>query len=1101
MTRPLLHPLRAGGTLTRGQPGRWELVQRAEQVAEIQLTQHVERGSRPRISSIPSPWARLQLFRDAILDSSHPAHEDVVNDVLDAVEIVLFQRSLTGVRLKERRIGLADLEQTAKRERKTGVARFLSSLRELAPDVGVEGPLNSVTMVFNEDRLLFATSPFTLIFTAEENRSELPGYFTRSRPIRPLRERPPLLARYARDVLIPQLGHGRNAALPELQQLSRILETQLAETQLEADAEARFVDAGLHTAPGITLHRVEGSIGRSPLAIKPTRDKAQRRAPLLLDNSSSPAQRHYFDWLERPSTALISADLPRTVLPGTPWMHEWISPEYDFLSEKLIILDSPVFQNRVHGVADESDSASRVLLPLTPRFFEFFTAQDAERMLRIRVQGPETDPTVHVRLSLPTVSGHDVVLEKEYKGSARLSASLSLWPGFVASAEPSWRDYYLICYTEGEDVGEALDLEAGGDGEKLSAERFQRDLSTVIHHLAVPPEYVLVRQRQRTVGDLRVAQGVLLPKLRPVPQPTQPAWTVAIDFGTSNTVVAYRDGGRPQPLVITEATRFDLTRSTEGAVHVGSVLDTFFFPSAFDGRPFGTVMLRSVNADAATGVSQIPAVTANVPFSGEVISGRAAPGGRYANEVVGDLKWGGGGGDSDRLTSLFLHQVLQLVHAEARGRGVLTDGMRLRWSYPSAFSLRKQSTTATRWQAMMRDFRERRLLTPATELPPGADARGTLSNRDEATSAMLYLRTDPAARGDFGPRSTFLKITADIGGGTTDVAGYANGGLAFHNSVLFGGRDLVGGAANDDVTPAIFSRIHEWALRAHLPNPMRRVLDAYPTQHAKFTYLVRSPWFAQQRAALAGEPWFPSIQACILYFFAAIHYHIGLCLRTAVSADVQPPDFLFYGGNGSGYLHWLTEFLPWNVAPTRPAFSGLLQRVLEEGWGRPLATNLTILTSSRPKHEVALGLLEEEHGIEGDRAPSQPPVGEAIQLGNAGEGIERRPDAMLSSADLQERGVRQLRFSLPLTEREITRFHKVFIDQLAGLGATVDPQWRDVARGVDQVLRSLPEQFFDGQIREALATHLKRDDIGAVTIFVLEATAALRRLEHELMRQ
>src|SRR5688572_1549313 len=100
MTRPLIHPLRDGGSLTRVQPGSWARVQRPNQVAEIELTQNVERAKRPGISSIPSPWARLQLFRDALVDELHPAHEDVVNDILDALEVVLFQRMLQGVSIR-----------------------------------------------------------------------------------------------------------------------------------------------------------------------------------------------------------------------------------------------------------------------------------------------------------------------------------------------------------------------------------------------------------------------------------------------------------------------------------------------------------------------------------------------------------------------------------------------------------------------------------------------------------------------------------------------------------------------------------------------------------------------------------------------------------------------------------------------------------------------------------------------------------------------------------------------------------------------------------------------------------------------------------------
>src|SRR5687767_6115703 len=124
MTRVLMHPLVSGGNLARVQPGRWHSVQRPDQISEIQLTENVDRSKRPEIASIPSPWARLQVFRDAILEKSHPYHEDAVNDVLDAIEVVFFQDSLAGVKLTERVVTLDDLERAALAERKQKVARF-----------------------------------------------------------------------------------------------------------------------------------------------------------------------------------------------------------------------------------------------------------------------------------------------------------------------------------------------------------------------------------------------------------------------------------------------------------------------------------------------------------------------------------------------------------------------------------------------------------------------------------------------------------------------------------------------------------------------------------------------------------------------------------------------------------------------------------------------------------------------------------------------------------------------------------------------------------------------------------------------------------------
>jgi hypothetical protein len=1092
-----MHPLKDSGSLTKVRSGRWEKVQRADQLTEIKLVRHTDRAQREGISSIPSPWARLQLFRDAIRDPEHPSHEDVVNDILDAIELVFFQNWIHGLRLNSRRIDLSSLHQRAKAEHKPGVERFVAALRELAPDVPDQGSLSSLTMVFHDERLLFATSPFTLVFTPEVAWPDIPGYFVRNRSIRPLSERPPLLADYVRRSLLPQLGNASGGALAELQSLRGLLERQLEKFPGAHDASSSgFVQTELHPAVGISLHRAERITLKSDLELKPTRSIVGIASmPLVLDNSGVPLQRQYFPWLSRPADATVEASLDRNVLPGTCWTYGWINPELDFLSEKLIILDAPLHSERVHTTPDSSQGlANRILLPLNAKFFEYFKAEDVSKMLKIRTTAGN-EPVVHVELTVPTAGG-EVTVKKEYKNSMRLGVSISLWPGFKSDDEPKWTDYYAALYVEGEDVSETIDMRVGDAGALLSSQQFQRDLSTLVHHFDRAPECLFITARTRTVGDARLAQGVLLPKMRQAPPATKPAWVVAIDFGTSNTVVAYREGTSTDTLEVSNATRFDLTHAADDLSHAGAVFDTFFYPPTLDARPFGTLMFRSQSADAASPLAQIPAVTANVPFSGDVSAGAAAPGSRHANEIVGDLKWGGGGADGERLTKLFLHQVLQLVHAEARARGVRTDGMSVKWSYPSAFSRRKFGISSTQWESTIAEFERTRLGAPEGE------QQREIESLDESTAAMLYLRTDPAGHGSFGPNTRFIKLTADVGGGTCDVAAYANGGIVFRNSILFGGRDLLTEPVAGGADAGTFAKIYQWAISRQIPYPLRRVIDAYPSHHTKFTYLVRHRWFDEKRGALSGEPWFPAVQACILYFYGAILYNIGIRLRNATSDDgVRPPDLIFFGGNGSSYLNWLTEFQSWNRAGARPAFTKFFQSILEEGYGKELGAPLEILTTSKPKHEVALGLLEPETAIVASNVQLEAPVGEGVFFQQTGgsEAASYGAEDTLPSASLPSTAIPHLRYTKKFNDREISRYNRIFVSAMSGLATSVDPQWREMARQVSEALSQLDERLYENQIANTLEEHLKRDDIGAVTLFILEARTTLRHLEHHIV--
>ena len=45
------------------------------------------------ITSIPSPWARLLLFRDA-LNPDHKLHKKLTSELLDVLEIIFFKNSI-----------------------------------------------------------------------------------------------------------------------------------------------------------------------------------------------------------------------------------------------------------------------------------------------------------------------------------------------------------------------------------------------------------------------------------------------------------------------------------------------------------------------------------------------------------------------------------------------------------------------------------------------------------------------------------------------------------------------------------------------------------------------------------------------------------------------------------------------------------------------------------------------------------------------------------------------------------------------------------------------------------------------------------------------
>ncbi|HEX8452773.1 MAG TPA: hypothetical protein VF647_11795 [Longimicrobium sp.] len=1093
MSRLLLHPLVKDAGVTRAPAGEWHEIKLPDELTKVDLRQAEDRAKRGRISSIPNPWARVQLFRDAIVDQGHPFHEDALNDILDSMEIVLFQAFIFGVSLRSRTISIDNLHDCAAASRSRGVGRFVTALRDLAPVVERQPrtTLTDVTVVFNglaqDGPILFAFSPFTLFFTPEAQHASVPGYYGGSRPLRPLAERPVLLGQYVRDRLIPQLDASSLGALTELQELKSLLKAQLADVDLPSEPLA-YAETQMEPVPGVVLHRLaQASLG-STLSLQPTRlAPSGGDIPLVLDNSGRSSQDLYFPWLPRPRGTVAEAQSDRQVLPGTAWKQPWIFPESDFLSEELLIVDAPFHADRVYGAALEGDPAlaSRILLPLKERFFDFFRAQDVPGMLTCKILSGGDRPQVRFTLAVPTRGG-TVAVQRTYDGFTGATSHLSLWPGFKPEGSAAgWSDFYLIHYLEGGDAGEEFDVDIGAGGERVTAQSIRRDQSTVLYHFGRPAEAIRLRSRH---FRSQAAEGVVLPRLRSVPEPTFPAWTVAIDFGTSNTVVAHVDpqDSAPRPLQVSHATRFDLTGGDE-AESAGTYFDTFFFPAELKGEPFSTVIFKSRGAGPESPLADLPAFTANIPFSGEI----GGDGGQQQNNVlVGDLKWGGGGADTRRLTRLFLHQILQVVHAEALARGARTEEMEFRVSYPIAFSRNRRASTRQEWEVAIRSFR-------AKGQPGGSTPALPLRYLDESTASMLFFGSDPASRSSFSVEAKTMKLTADVGGGTTDITAFAKGGPVLRMSMLFGGRDLIAG---DGAEPSIYGRLQSWAERNGLRGAPLNVLRRYPTEHTRFTYLVRQPWFAEHCGALAGEPWFMSVQACIAYFYSAILYNVGLRLRSLEPSQGSPPDALFFAGNGASYLNWLTQFEHWNQSPLSKPYTRLFQRVLEAGYGQPLPGDLKISSSSKPKQEVVLGLLRDDPFSADDDIPSFQPVGEDVSVPGQDGGETRSLTApeMLDASALSREQVIELSYSQPFGEWEISRFNTAFVDALEELNK-VDKKWGTLAGRVRSALAECTEVFFDNQVKRRLAADIAAQELDTVSIFGVEAAASLRQLERSLV--
>lgn len=1076
MTRNLLPPLKPGNNVAVADPpGAWSQFEQAWTLAKhVALpTEDVQRGWSD-ITSIPSPWARILLFRHALEEGRiHPLFKEVVSDILDTLELFFTQQHLQG-QCFVKPLDLAQLDRDfpgADRTYRRALVSQAPRVPEGDGDGAAETTMSTVGLVYyghspDTARPVALTSPFTLFVTPADKPEDIEGYYEfPGKPhahFRGIRDRDPLFVRYVREQLLPQLRRR-----PAMHGLSRYLDGELAGPATEGgELEIEPVET-LPGVGGVLVHKASVLRIHSPLAIRSPRVKPGA-APLVL--TPNLPQTTYYNQVPLPRPWVLDPEAPRDRLPGTHIRHPWVHPAEDFLEPAL--LQMPAELQGVRRDRRSSAETARYLLPLKPRFFEFFSPEEVAAIVSI-----SANPygVVSVQLDIPVTGGTGVgptiTVQRTYKpreDSRSLERTfLSLWPNFEAAA---WKNYYLLHFELGGEATPTGRVEFYSDHGVIhppaqrqqngslgeGVDRVEREPSTVVYHTSSVPHVI------RFVRAEDEAAGVLLPQLanQKGAFQEQTAWQVGIDFGTSNTIVALKQTGQgnaPEVIRLGNATRIDFCSTAPPIPDVWeSTLKYYYFPRAVNPAPFASQVFWRTDARR-----DIPGLHANIPFSGELSS-------HGSNVLLTNLKWSDDS-HANHLTKLFLQQVAMMVRAEAIARAIPPESIEYSWSFPMAFTENKVNLFTGMWRAVL---------------------GRTVRSRDESTCALLYFRD---GSDDFTPDATAAKITVDVGGGTSDIACYAKGRALFRDSILFGGQELTGSSRTEGeerVFNPFVQKLIGYA-DAHGFN-QAQVLARYNSSHSKFSYLVKTEWFAQHHSDIAAQAWFEQFQCAVFYFYSTLLYYVGLRLRGEISAADQYPNIVFFGGNGARFLDWLVAFSDWSTAQKERylrAFSAILHTGLAPGKATPAQPpRLDVRVSALPKHEVAVGLLLDTAGLVIEQSHTGAALGEVVKV-NEGEPLSA--EASTRDAAIAQERAKDLVFAAPFEEREIVRLNRVFVQQLQALGFT----HATVQRAQTQ-FRELDETFFSDAVTARLGSyfHAEGDQVFNGSILTLEAASCLQRL-------
>ncbi|HLL81845.1 MAG TPA: hypothetical protein VK420_04300, partial [Longimicrobium sp.] len=637
--RRLLPRFRPQANVSDLPPGRWSVVEAPAELGKLEVPRDDDGGAfRTRLQSVPSPWARLFLFRDAMLDPNHPARALVENELLDALELawVCGPQSL---RLETSQVRVPDLVSSDVTAR---VRDYASALVDLAPrtarhEAREASALPVITLATVDGRPVFASSPYTVLFTAEDAAHEDYPYLFRyaeGEPARPLREREFSFQRYVATVVLPQLLAPRPAptehvdedavrrgvakwladAVADARRIAGPRQGELAPQSLDAQIRGlKLRHAGEHAFAGVTLYTGAAEHLPSRWALRATSGPEPR--PLVLVPGT-------FDGVY--GEGLPRVDLPaglerirdREVLPGTSHRRRWVLPETDWLADALVILSYPLSSEGTYGhecyhpdpsVTQGPYAQPQIALPLKPDFFRWFQPAEVGRWLRIDVPQPGE---VRVTLTIPvgSESADEIRVTRRYTAAQirqdQNGPQVVVWPAFQAADWPHYAVFRLD-----PDVGPihpstTLRMKAFADGAELTdLGQAQRSPETSTYGFERAPT-VLGFEADRGPGLPPQALGVLLPRYRAAPAPSAERWTVGVDFGTSNTVVAIRRDG------VQEASVLQHDRLLLPLTRVGGDLpfstDSYFFPEKISPEPFNSAVVHLSAIPSYTGAAREP---------------------------------------------------------------------------------------------------------------------------------------------------------------------------------------------------------------------------------------------------------------------------------------------------------------------------------------------------------------------------------------------------------------------------------------------------------------------------------------------------------------
>lgn len=429
-------------------------------------------------------------------------------------------------------------------------------------------------------------------------------------------------------------------------------------------------------------------------------------------------------------------------------------------------------------------------------------------------------------------------------------------------------------------------------------------------------------------------------------------WSVGIDFGTSNTMLYYKDGNRRPGALIFEPNLYSVIKNNEG-VRSAYLMTNFIWPDEKHKNGSFLTIYNVLNKKSDKHDHVEPLIDGHV-LSLTADKLEALKG--LAKNVVPNLKWAtdsnseAGVERKQKQAEAYIEQICMQIAFEAAKNGA--EGLKWHFSYPTAFSSDEYKFFKTMTG---------RAVASAVAGTPFCNNNKITGYLQESVSNATYFNKMGGAES-----ASFVRgaVCLDIGAGTTDISiitGYrSEPKIVYHASIQYAGRDL-------------FSAIFDW-LEYYLskeensigledvddPDRRKAFLDAVMRDKSE-EYMEKAADLlvggsSDDKALMEAVLQIPQIAMTGLFYYVGII--LGMLYNWGYFRGEQVPN-IYVGGNGSRIFHWLvgctTDYDKDDI------HLRVLKQAMLAGSELPEGEGFDIVLSNSPKMEVAAGMLCDDH--------------------------------------------------------------------------------------------------------------------------------------------